>query len=181
MAPLAVLAFSGARSGEIQRLWAIDVDLRGNWLKIESRPGAETKSGKPRKVPIHPRLRAVLETLPKRSKGYFFTSPPSKRYPDGEHSLNTKRLNELFLEILDGLEIPRGRVEGFTIHSLRHFMRTFAVNAGVPERVVDIWLGHATDRRSVQATYYHLSDSESLRFMKTIPFGDGEPAAVAGE
>ena len=44
-----------------------------------------------------------------------------------------KRLNETFLETLKSLGISTGRDDGFTIHSLRHFMRTFAVNAGIPE------------------------------------------------
>lgn len=54
------------------------------------------------------------------------------------------------------------------------------MNAGVPERVVDIWLGHASDR-SMGSVYYKLSDEESQRFMLMVPFGDGEPAADAGE
>ena len=110
-----------------------------------------------------------------------FTAEPSKRYPDGSHHINTKHLNDFFLKILTKLKIPTGRKDGFTIHSLRHFMRTFCVNAGVPERVVDLWLGHASDRRSVQSTYYHLTDEASQQFMRKVPFGEGNPAADAGE
>lgn len=35
---------------------------------------------------------------------------------------------------------------GFVIHSLRHFFETFAVNAGIPQRVIDTWLGHRSDK-----------------------------------
>ncbi|MBN8629081.1 MAG: tyrosine-type recombinase/integrase [Planctomycetes bacterium] len=178
---LSVLAFTGARSGEVERLLVEDVDLVNGWIKIVSREGKETKTGRSRKVPIHPRLHAVLSRYRKPKSGYFFTAEPSKRYPDGAHHINPKHLNEFFLKMLKKLKIPTGRVDGFTIHSLRHFMRTFAVNSGVPERAVDLWLGHATDRRTVQSVYYHLSDEASQQFMSNIPFGEGRPAADAGE
>lgn len=178
---LSMLSFTGMRSGEVERLLIEDVDLAGCWIHVVSREGKETKSGRSRKVPIHPRLHAVLSKYRKPKSGYFFTAEPSKRYPDGSHHINTKHLNDFFLKILAKQKIPTGRKEGFTIHSLRHFMRTFSVNAGVPERVVDLWLGHASDRRSVQSTYYHLTDEASQQFMRKVPFGEGNPAADAGE
>ncbi len=49
---LAVLAFTGMRVGECQRLQLDDVDLHGGWITIASRDGAETKSRRSRKVPI---------------------------------------------------------------------------------------------------------------------------------
>lgn len=78
------------------------------------------------------------------------------------------------------LGLPAGRDGGFTLHSLRHFFETFTVNAGIPQRVVDTWLGHRSDR-SMAAVYYRLKDEDSQRFMKKVPFGTGEPAADAGE
>lgn len=166
---LAVLAFTGMRSGEAQRLQPQDVDLKENWIHIVSREGAETKTGESRKVPIHPRLRPILEAIPSRRRPYFFTALPSKKYPDGNHHISTKRINEDLKEVLESLGLPVGRDDGFTVHSLRHFFRTFTVNAGVPERVVDNWLGHAPDK-SMGSLYYHLSDEDSQKFMKQVPF-----------
>lgn len=178
---LSVLAFTGARSGDVERLRVEDVDLVNGWIHIVSREGKETKSGRSRKVPIHPRLHAVLSRYRNPKSGYYFTAQASRRYPDGSHHINTKHLNEFFLKMLQKLKIPIGRKDGFTIHSLRHFMRTFAVNSGVPERIIDSWLGHAPDRKSVQAVYFHLTDEASKKFMSNIPFGEGKPAADAGE
>jgi integrase len=93
--------------------------------------------------------------------------------------MNTKRLNEDFLKILKELGIPAGKKDGFTIHSLRSFFKTFCINAGVPREVVDIWQGHAPDR-SASAGYYKLSNEDSQIFMKKVPFGTGKPAADAG-
>ena len=68
---------------------------------------------------------------------------------------------------------------GFSIHSLRNSFETICVNAGIPQRVVDTWLGHRSDR-SMASVYYKLSDEESQQFMSKVPLGTGEPAADAG-
>ncbi len=124
-------------------------------------------------MPIHDRLPAVLESMPKAKRPWFFTAQPSNRYPQGGHWINPKRLNEDFLKLLKKLKLPAGRDErGFTIHSLRHFMETFCVNSGIPQRVIDAWLGHRSDR-SMGSVYYRLSDSDSRAFMDKVPFGTG--------
>lgn len=81
----AVLAFTGMRSGELQRLRIEDVDSDENWIHIMSREGPETKTGFSRKVPIHPTLKHLLKALPK-------TRPwPSMGPFDGKRLLQTKR------------------------------------------------------------------------------------------
>ncbi len=175
----AVLAFTGMRSGELQRLCPEDIDLAGNWIHIVSRDGAETKTGHSRKVPIHPRLRPLLEALPKRQRPWLFTASPSRKYPDGNHWINTKHLNEDFLKVLTAFGIPAGRKnEGFSIHSLRNSFETICVNAGIPQRAIDTWLGHQSDR-SMASVYYKLTDEASQQFMLQVPFGIGESAANA--
>ena len=175
---IAVLAFTGMRAGELQRLQPGDIDLSGNWIHIVSREGLETKTRLSRKVPIHPRLRHFLEQMPKTDKPWKFTMPPSRSYPAGDHMVNIKRLNEDFQKAVKALGIAVGRIDGFTLHSLRHFFETCTVNAGIPQRVVDTWLGHRSDK-SMAAVYYKLSGDESQSFMKKVPFGTGEPAAEA--
>jgi integrase len=71
-------------------------------------------------------------------------------------------------------------VGGVVIHSLRHFFKSFAINAGgVRDRPVDKWMGHERNQ-SAADTYYYLPDMESQRLMKTVPFGTGHTAADAG-
>lgn len=105
---LAMLAFTGMRSGECRHIQLADVDQQGNWIKIESRKGYETKTGESRKVPIHPRLRTYLKGLTRRERQWFFTSPATPKYPDGDHFLNTKKLNEYFLDLLKKLGSRQG-------------------------------------------------------------------------
>lgn len=179
-AVLTVLAFAGLRSGEVRNLLVEDVDLANNWINVMSRPGAETKTGQSWKVPIHDRLRQVLEGLPRRSSGYFFVAGPSRKYPRGDHHISTDRLNESFRAIVESVGMTAGRDAGLTIHTMRHFFRTFATNAGVPERMIYKWLGHAPDR-SMGNTYYNPSDEDFQKAMKKVPFGTGMPTADGGE
>ena len=173
---LTVLSFTGMRAGELQRLRVEDVDLKSGWIHIVSRQGAETKTRTSRKVPVHRRLREVLEQLPKDQRPWLFTAAPSKKYPDGGHNINTRRLNEQFGRLVTKLGMPVGREDGFVIHSLRHFFETFTVHAGIPQRVIDTWLGRRSDQ-SMAAVYYRLGDEESQAFMVKVPFSPTETPA----
>jgi integrase len=63
------------------------------------------------------------------------------------------------------------------VHSLRHFFETFTVNTGIPQRVIDAWLGHRSDK-SMAAVYYRLRDEDSQSFMGKVLFGPGEIRAT---
>jgi integrase len=176
---VATLAFTGLRDGELRRLKPEDLDLDGGWLHVRSREGAETKTRMSRKVPIPARLRPLLTALPRRPRTWLLTDP--RDGAGGIRPLSVRRLNETFKGVLSSLGIPAGlKAGGFVLHSLRHFFETFTVNARVPQRVVDTWLGHRADQ-SMAAHYYKLPDEESRKFMDEVPFGTGMPAAVAGE
>jgi integrase len=66
---VAVLAFTGMRSGELQRLRPEDLDLRGNWIHSRSRRGHETKTREDRgtnggcRSAGHERKRACIRRL----------------------------------------------------------------------------------------------------------------------
>ena len=64
LVPFAILAFTGMRAGDCQRLRPEDIDLLGNWIHVVHRDGGERKDSKTLKVPIHRRLRKILETVP---------------------------------------------------------------------------------------------------------------------
>lgn len=170
-AMLAVLAFTGMRSGELRQLRREDVDLEGGWFRVISRDDARTKTKTSRKVPMHPVLQTLLKSQSSSPGPWLFCAEPSSKFPAGDHWVSTKKLNEYFLARVKQLGLAAGRDTegGYTIHSLRHFTETHCVNAGIPQRVVDTWLGHKSDR-SMASVYYRLNDEESHRFMHGLDF-----------
>ncbi len=173
---IAILASTGMRSGELRQMRTEDVDLEEGWFKIVSREETPTKTRTSRKVPIHSTLIPMMKKHMEQSvDGWLFTAEPSGKYPAGDHWIDTKKLNERFVRRVRKLGLPAGReTNGYTIHSLRHFFETFCVKAGVPQRVVDAWLGHSSDK-SMAAVYYSLSDEESQRFMHGLNLSFSTP------
>jgi len=158
----------GMRSGELYSLFDVDVDLDGNWFKITSREDAETKSREDRKVPIHPILIPLLKKCEKQGSYFFLATQPGQQ-PAAARHLRQKSLNARFTRAVGLADMTAGREAlGFVIHSLRHFFKSHALNSGVPQPVVDYWLGHRL--QGMNAVYYHLSDEESQKQMKKIQF-----------
>lgn len=174
--PLAVLAMTGMRSGELRHLRVEDINLKSGWIAIVSRPGFETKTRASRRVPIHPILKELLiaSALPK--SGYAFCAPTTRQYPHAGRWLNTGTLNQEAKRLAREQGLSTGRkTGGLTLHTLRRFMETHAVNHGIPQRCIDAWLGHAGDR-SMGATYYTLTDEQSQTFMRQLPFDRPTPS-----
>lgn len=173
-AEIGTLAFTGMRAGELQGLRSDGVDRQSGWILIAGQVEGPTKTGQVRRVPIHPRLQKLLQAQPAGTGGWFCEAEPSSKYPAGGHPINTKRLCEYFKAVA-----ARVGINGFTLHSLRHFFKTHAINHSVPERAVDLWLGHSDG--SVRGLYYHLTDEESKRFMDNLPLGEDFPPANTTE
>jgi integrase len=146
------------------------------WIHIVSRPGAETKTKLSRRVPIHPVLWDLLKLSGRRKGPLYFSAPPSPKYAEGGHRLSAKHANDTFQRIARELGMPVGREAGYTLHALRRFFETFCVNSRVPQRAVDVWMGHRSDR-SMAAIYYSISDSESQAMMANVPFSLKPPAS----
>jgi len=167
---LAVLALTGMRLGELQHLRPEDLDLAGNWIHIVPRQDWQPKNRTARKIPIHPRLRLFLEALPKAKGPYLFGAQRSGKSSQPARPIDGKQLNRSAQRVARRCGIPTGRKNGgFVAHSLRHFFKTFCHNANIPQRVIDTWMGHTGDR-SMGSVYYRLSDEDSRRFMKSVPF-----------
>lgn len=127
----AMLAFTGMRISEARNLRVEDVDFRNNWIHIVSRQGYENKTDQDWKLPLHRELKTILLEKDWPKTGWFFTALPSSKYPDGNHHINPRRINEDFKTVLAGLDIPAGKKQnGFTVHSLRHFFKTHCITNG---------------------------------------------------
>jgi len=176
---LATLAFAGLRIGELRQLRPEDVDLSDGWIHVESREGAETKTHRSRKIPIHPVLREILKEQPS-TEPWFFRTAQSGDTPEESRPIAPRKINMQFQKVAAAMGLAVGLKEnGYTIHSLRHFFETFTVNSRIPQPAVDSWMGHQ-GVRSMGKAYYELPDSDSQRFMRDVPFSLGTSACAAG-
>src|SRR5260370_10895532 len=77
-----VLADTGMRVGELRYLTWDDVDLDHNIVHIRPKEGWQTKTADRRSIPMTPRVRELLQSLPRRWR-WVFTARPSTKYPQG--------------------------------------------------------------------------------------------------
>jgi integrase len=124
-AAIILLAYSGMRCGEL-----LNPELTihaGSFLIPDS------KTGKPRKVPVAPTARAYTHELP--------------------IGLTYWQLNDAFAVVRKAAGVPKG----LTLHGLRHTFASWMINGGCDLLTLATLLGHTTVY--VTARYAHLYDS----------------------
>lgn len=119
--------FTGMRLGEIVRLTPENV--RGGAFRL----GTDTKTGKPRSVPIHGALLDAVARLP---------------FPVGKVSVQHAWVKTRALVGLDHVHF----------HDLRHTTASWLVQAGVPLYTAGLLLGHASTKTTQR--YAHLADEQ---------------------
>lgn len=143
------LLLTGARKQEALRASWADFDFsHGFWLI------PETKSGRPRSVPISDHLLRLLDSLPSKGKSpYLFPNPKTgKPYVAIYHSWNSARKQA-------GLDDVR-------MHDLRHSFASFLVNSGRSLYEVQKLLGHAHIKTTER--YAHLSNDTLTCAVNTV-------------
>ena len=162
----------GTRSGGLMNLRPQDVHLDGNRISIRTRDDWQSKPRGSRNIPIHARLKPHPLAAMKASFGkpYIFCAPASAAYPKGDHQYSPDKLLLRVQTVAKNLGLETGhKKHGLVVHSLRHFFRTFCTNSRIPERAVDVWMGHV-GKADTGALYYQLADDESQDLMKQVPF-----------
>lgn len=124
-----IAAYTGLRLGEICRLKP--EHIVGDVIRL----GADTKTGKPRTVPIHPALLDAIGRLP---------------LPVGK-----ERIQHVFWQAREAIGRP-----DIHFHDLRHSFASLLVQADVALYTVGLLLGHASTKTTQR--YAHLAD-EHLR------------------
>jgi hypothetical protein len=152
---LATLAYAGLRIGEVEQLqWADVLFDRGELGMFHVRRGGSSGSTKDkdhRFVPIHPRLRPLLETLSRSSKLVFT-------------GITERKMLERIKDLCEQAKLPNPRQ--YKLHSLRHHFASLCANHQVAHRKALTWMGHSSSE--ILDLYYHLSDPDSQGAMKAL-------------
>ena len=134
---------TGARFGELARLKVSDYDADNRSIFI-----AESKSGKPRHVPVPDGGAALLSQLAKDRAG----GEPLLRQESGE-PWRTSTYHRPWKDL-----VASAGLADITLHELRHTYASTMVRKGAPLMIVAQALGH-TDTRMVDKHYAHLAPS----------------------
>lgn len=116
-----ILIYTGLRSGELADLKVKNIHLDDNYLI----GGNKTKAGRDRIVPIHPRIKPLIEKRIERSKKETLLNYSAKQF-----RIKFKRV----MEKLGLSHIP---------HECRHTMRTRLDNLDINANVINLIMGHA--------------------------------------
>lgn len=150
--------YTGCRRNELLYLRWEDVDLDRGTLTVRAHEGFVPKTGRPRTVPLHPRLRELWKALP-RTCALVFPSPHGRVYDESAVSHRFLRYRK---KARLGDEVK--------LHTLRHTFASTLVNRGFSPYLVSRLLGH-TDLRSTQI-YLHETEEALRRVVEGLDYRD---------
>ena len=140
----------GLRISEGVHLQVNDID--GERMMIHVHRG---KGSRDRYVPVPERALEMLRTywVTHRNPTWLF---PRQRPYNIPLSKKTEPLSESGVQRMFGDAVKRSGIHKHaTVHTLRHSWATHLMEAGVPQRVIQIWLGHSSLNST--ALYTHLT------------------------
>ncbi len=162
------LAYTGACRSELMRSRIDDADFESGQLMIRERKRRKELSGSYRFVPLHPRLRAVLEEWfavhPGGNQMFAVPTKIPRRSPiNSPLPLTRNQATHHFKMTLRGSKWSV--VRGF--HVLRHSFGSNLVRTGkVPSTAVARWMGHTT--AEMQGLYQHLFPQDGVEQISVL-------------
>ena len=145
-----ILLYSGWRISEFLNLKPEDIDLKEGTMK----GGTKTKAGKNRIVPIHPKIRPLIE----------------RRLAEGGPRLisyNGKICNQTQYRIF-WADIMKALKMNHTPHECRHTFETKLDSAGANRKCIDLLMGHVS-KDTGNRVYNHKTLDELKATVELIP------------
>ena len=191
-AVIIALAHLGVRIGELATLRWSDVDLENNIVTVADERASKrkraagtartTKGKRSRRIPIHPRLRALLAGLVRGGDGFVFHAPQGGRLR--ENNVLHVFIRDVIKPLKSKFPTPEGEIgfEHGRLHSFRHFFVSQCFLGGASEGEIREWVGHR-DSKMVEH-YRHLGREDAQRRMDQITFvtlGADEQAQPGGK
>ena len=132
-----------------------------------------TKGKRPRLLPIHPKLRAVLDALRKRH-ATVFTRPASRYCPQGDRPLNPRQLLGAIKRLCKKCGFQDW--QRYKIHTWRHAFASMCARSQVSYRYALGWMGHK--RSDILDMYITMYDTASEGAIQTINYDPASPVAL---
>lgn len=145
---------TGARYGELTALKTHDVDLRTGKIHI-----SESKSGRPRYVPLNPEGKDLFraQLIGKTGKSLVFTRSDGREWKKNHHRRALQKACAA-AKILPAI----------SFHELRHTYASHLAQVGVDLLTISKLLGHA-DTRITSKHYAHLADKTLSDAVERLP------------
>ena len=164
----ALAAYTGARRSEICRSMMDDFKFEDDLVVIRERKRRKDLAASTRQVPMHPKLKVVMQDWFKGHPGGQFAiatplTMPRRKSRSELTMLSREEAHHHFKETL--ADSKWKVVRGF--HVLRHSFGAICTRAGVPMNVIAKWMGHTTDE--MMKLYQHLFPQDEQSWMKKLP------------
>jgi len=156
---------TGARYGELVRLRAADVNVKAGQVYV-----AQSKSERPRHVPLNPEGIALFKALAtgKTGEALIFTHADGREWGKNHH----------VRPLLQACEVAKIK-PAVAFHELRHTYASHLAQAGVDLLTISKLLGHS-DTRITSKHYAHLADKTLAAAVTKLPsFGTDEGSKIA--
>jgi integrase len=159
---VAIATFTGARRSEIIRSKIEDWDFESGIVRIRGRKDSRTHRTTLRDVVLHPKLREIMQ-------GWFEGQHPGGSHAiavvenDKPRSITKDQAHHHFKETLS-----KGKwkvVRGW--HVLRHSFCSNCARRGVPDPIIDRWVGHQGNE-AVKQRYRHFFTSDQHNYMGKV-------------
>ena len=178
---LILLVCTGQRLGDLATMPWTDVDLKNGIIQLVPGKTARRK-GETVVIPILPQARAVLESLPKKSR--YVLPAIAKLYQQNRGAALSKEIQQVyenagFVTSVAGSHGGRKLVK-YGAHSARHAFVTIARAAGLPDALIQRVTGHSS---SIMVNHYTHFDkalvSKLTKSFEVLPTGSAPLALPA--
>jgi integrase len=162
-AAIAFVAFTGARRSEIIRSKIEDWDFEHGVVKIREKKGSRKNKTTFREVNIHPKLKAIMSDWFKVHPGGVYTIVLPGAKQNQPEALTLNQAQNRFHRVVAGSKWKV--LKGW--HVLRHSFCSNCARRGVPDAIIDAWMGHRGDE-AIKKRYRHLFPSDKQSFMEKL-------------
>lgn len=150
-----ITMYQGLRIGEILALTGNDIDFENKKITINKALNHDNKIDTTkneqsiRTIPIFDNTLKILDKY----KNY-----KEKRLFNFSYNVPQKHLKE----ILENCNLPKE----ISLHDLRHTFISTCKNKGIPEHIVQYWVGHKIGSKVTSQIYTHINEEDSLLYLE---------------